>query len=507
MQPSNIVRFGFYAAMIAAMLITALQLVWAGEVFYGSIGSAGVAAAAGGGGGADNSVNDLYAISTKSNTICLQEEHQCTQKVLTDLIGRGFEPGAAKKMLQDATNQCTTRQACSINISTTCCRLTVLAYNQKTSWHSTWVCQPCDTSCCDDEYGINGPGRNPKFPDESICSCIIAVTAPLTDDEISTLEPACKQHQTRITSPQSGRELSQTFRFMNAHNISHALCCGSLLGESRFGLLASPWDDDVDVGTYFETHWALFNRGVGAIELQPGYRDVTSTQQGRDIMCYQDNSPRGPQRLRNCQLSASSNPVQCNCSAWITATTLVIELPVVDSKTNCLVFASHSTKQMIQVFFHEECSSKPHMKRKVIDIFSVVCKTEGSEACTRGQHLAQDAGRFRPFELNKKPKVSFAAVDWRTLLKLTPTHVPVMNGALSASIPPREVAHKVLSMNFGPYWRTMVVICPHSKFGDFRGSCLERPPRHMEILQKGFRAGRVPSCQAVMEFATEPTGS
>ena len=52
---------------------------------------------------------------------------------------------------------------------------------------------------------------------------------------------------------------------MNAHNISHALCCGSLLGE--FGLLASPWDDDVDVGTYFETHWALFNRGVGAIEL------------------------------------------------------------------------------------------------------------------------------------------------------------------------------------------------------------------------------------------------
>ena len=36
-----------------------------GEVFYDSIGSAVVAAAAGGG-GADNSVNDLYAVSTKS---------------------------------------------------------------------------------------------------------------------------------------------------------------------------------------------------------------------------------------------------------------------------------------------------------------------------------------------------------------------------------------------------------------------------------------------------------
>jgi len=316
----------------------------------------------------------------------------------------------------------------------------------------------------------------PRRVEETIHSNAILRYSKLYENKkwkklLERLEKPCQRHLDSF-SPVYIAMVGATVEFLLKNNIHIVFTDGSALALERFGLLASPWDDDVDVG-YIELDVALQLLSSN-LTIDAAYIDISSSNRGKKA------------RKNYCELEVHKKA----CVGF-----KMFQFAK-ESTDDCLSFELLNWG-FYQVRYHPGC--KPS-GAKTMDLWiNYKCKNEESTMCTKATNIFESYVRntkgLKPGERSrnglKREGVDLTMGEMEMRLLPNGLRVPVL----------KENQHYLSTLYGGEdVWKDEVVVCPHTVYSSF-GSCVGHAGRFpMSTILLAM--SKIPACNSIMKNAT-----
>ena len=285
------------------------------------------------------------------------------------------------------------------------------------------------------------------------------------------LDKSCQRHLNLFTSVYISM-IGASIDFLVKNKIHVVFTDGSALALERFGLLASPWDDDVDVG-YIELDVALELVSPNA-NIHPAYIDISSSSKGERA------------RSHYCELEVHKKA----CVGF------KLFQFAYENTNDCISFELLNWG-FYQVRYHPRCKPKGE---KTFDLWiNYKCKNEESTKCKEASIIFESYIRnTKGLQKGERSKNGLK----REGVDLTMGDFEMRMLPLGLLVPVLKENQHYLSTIYGgeDVWKDEVVVCPHDTYASF-GSCVGRAGR-FPMSTVLLAMSKVPACNAIMKNAT-----
>jgi len=190
-----------------------------------------------------------------------------------------------------------------------------------------------------------------------ILICILPINATNNSFVVKSLDVklqhACNRHKW-IFSDSFEMKFLHTIKYLAETNINYVFTDGSALALERFGLLSSPWDDDIDatipLEEYYSLLWAPVNTKL--------YKDISLTSLGKQadkVICRSGNHKYRCHKLRLVEIleTKQDDCISIEALEWgLQIRFHELCYSIIDTKQK--VF--HKPVKMMDIFMTHKCS-------------------------------------------------------------------------------------------------------------------------------------------------------
>jgi UDP-sugar transporter A1/2/3 len=229
--------------------------------------------------------------------------------------------------------------------------------------------------------------------------------------------------------------------FFNDHKLPFVYSDGSAVAIERFGMLSSPWDDDIDMCMMMDEGISIFT--MVERKLHPAYVDITETKNGTAAKAH-----------------------FCGHKAHVKAC-VGFRMFLLAGMNDCISFEALNWG-FIQARYHPNCARGGS---KVFDVWlNYKCRDGASKTCTNAQ-LAFKSYINSVKGLPKGKRTSNGLLREGMDMTTGETKVVTLRNGLKAPVLVKN--QEYLNTIYTESWRDKAIVCPHNEFNSF-GNCLEQ---------------------------------